>query len=490
MMFLTCSHRLQLSKMSLIDLAGSERASVAYRHNRIKSVQREGSNINKSLLALGNCINALANQSRHGAKKKAGHIPYRDSKLTLLLRDSLGGNCHTAMIANVSPAHLSYDDTHNTLTYANRAKGIQLNLRKNNVNVGLQPRNYNAALETMSRKNQEQSEEIAFLKSELNRLKSRVPDNVPKNPISSSGSAIDTLNENKNQLELLFSERLKLRKEFMEAESGLKKQDLKIIFKKLEAERVQAMANSDRTNLDITYQVSRSASRADRDPERQDFEDRNNFASLHSKKLYFIDVKKSAEERLKENQQAIDQIEQVIRSKVAVSDWLIDTYFKDQNLMTEIRDRAFAEKHSAEVAKFLIERLETNEDLILESVSLIKHVHKMLSGMNRLTDDLDEKMTSLQKRVEGKKSVVWRDDPNDRLYKSVGRNEVEGVFNLSVFYGGVITPAPSRKSRQLTSICSGLTPSSFTSMAGSSTITKGKAPLRERILLDQNLHFS
>ena len=479
--------------MSLIDLAGSERASVAYRENRIKSVQREGSNINKSLLALGNCINALANQGpkgRHGGKKKPTHIPYRNSKLTLLLRDSLGGNCHTAMIATVSPSILSYDDTHNTLTYANRAKGIQLNLRKNNVSVGLQPRNYNAALETMSRKNQELAEENAYLKSELNRLRSQVPDSIPKNPISSSGTALEVLNEYKNQLELLFNERLKLRREFMEAESGLKKQDLKIIFKKFEAERLQAITSANYGNNPYNDSSLMAPSRDD--PDKKDFEDRNNFASLHSKKLHFIDAKKSAEERLLENQSVIDSIENVIRAKIGVTinDWLIDTYFKDKNLLTEIKDRAFAEKHSIDVAKWLIERLETNEDLILESVSLNKHIHMMLSGMNRLTDELDEKLSSLQKRVEGKKSVVWRDNPNERTFKSVGRNEIEGVFNLSVFYGGVITPAPSRKSRQLTSICSGLTPSSFTSMGGSSTVTKGKAPLRERIMMDQNLHFS
>jgi kinesin family protein 18/19 len=65
-------------------------------------VQRlvEGQNINRSLLALGNCINALADKI-----KKVAHVPYRDSKLTRLLKDSLGGNCLTTMIANVSPSH-------------------------------------------------------------------------------------------------------------------------------------------------------------------------------------------------------------------------------------------------------------------------------------------------------------------------------------------------------------------------------------------------
>ncbi|XP_047903803.2 kinesin-like protein KIF18B [Anser cygnoides] len=114
---------LQVSKMSLIDLAGSERASVT---NTRGERLREGANINRSLLALINVINALAD-----AKSKKTHIPYRDSKLTRLLKDSIGGNCRTVMIAAVSPSALAYEDTYNTLKYANRAKEIKLSLKSN-----------------------------------------------------------------------------------------------------------------------------------------------------------------------------------------------------------------------------------------------------------------------------------------------------------------------------------------------------------------------
>ena len=83
----------------------------------------EGANINRSLLALGNVINALCEQVEKGVKQ--AHIPYRDSKLTRLLKDSLDGNCRTVMIANISPISSCYEDTHNTLKYANRAKNIK-----------------------------------------------------------------------------------------------------------------------------------------------------------------------------------------------------------------------------------------------------------------------------------------------------------------------------------------------------------------------------
>uniref|UniRef100_A0A672UIV3 Kinesin-like protein n=1 Tax=Strigops habroptila TaxID=2489341 RepID=A0A672UIV3_STRHB len=114
---------LKVAKMSLIDLAGSERASVA---NTRGERLREGANINRSLLALINVINALAD-----AKSKKSHIPYRDSKLTRLLKDSIGGNCRTVMVAAVSPSMLAYEDTYNTLKYASRAKEIKLSLKSN-----------------------------------------------------------------------------------------------------------------------------------------------------------------------------------------------------------------------------------------------------------------------------------------------------------------------------------------------------------------------
>ena len=111
------SSNVKMAKMSLIDLAGSERGC-ATGHSGERF--REGNNINRSLLALGNCINALAEGRRH--------VPYRDSKLTRLLQDSLGGNCKTVMIAAVSPSASSFEDTYNTLKYADRAKNIKSNV--------------------------------------------------------------------------------------------------------------------------------------------------------------------------------------------------------------------------------------------------------------------------------------------------------------------------------------------------------------------------
>ncbi|KAF9211811.1 kinesin-like protein Klp5 [Podila verticillata] len=140
-----------VATLSLIDLAGSERASATKnRGNRLI----EGANINKSLLALGNCINALCDN------KPKAHIPYRDSKLTRLLKFSLGGNCKTVMIACVSPSTQHYEETHNTLKYANRAKNIKTKVTKNTLNVDRHVSEYVQAI-------YELRQEVAELKGKL-----------------------------------------------------------------------------------------------------------------------------------------------------------------------------------------------------------------------------------------------------------------------------------------------------------------------------------
>ncbi|XP_062260168.1 kinesin-like protein KIF1A isoform X1 [Platichthys flesus] len=120
----------KVSKISLVDLAGSERAdSTGAKGTRLK----EGANINKSLTTLGKVISGLAElasapPNKNKKKKKVeSFIPYRDSVLTWLLRENLGGNSRTAMVAALSPADINYDETLSTLRYADRAKQIRCN---------------------------------------------------------------------------------------------------------------------------------------------------------------------------------------------------------------------------------------------------------------------------------------------------------------------------------------------------------------------------
>ncbi|KHN82451.1 Kinesin-like protein KIF19 [Toxocara canis] len=133
-------------KLYLIDLAGSERASQTQNRGlRLK----EGAAINRSLLALGNVINSLSSGN------KGRYVNYRDSKLTRLLKDSLGGNSKTCMIAHVTPSSAHYEETYNTLVYASRAMNITLRLTRSRPASADQP--YTNAMRQINRELQERS---------------------------------------------------------------------------------------------------------------------------------------------------------------------------------------------------------------------------------------------------------------------------------------------------------------------------------------------
>lgn len=154
-----------MATLSIIDLAGSERASAT--KNRGERLF-EGANINKSLLALGSCINALCDPS------KKNHVPYRNSKLTRLLKFSLGGNCKTVMIVCISPSSEHFDETQNTLRYANRAKNIQTKVTRNVFNVNRHVKDFlvkideQMALINQLKAQQKDAENVFFAKFKKN----------------------------------------------------------------------------------------------------------------------------------------------------------------------------------------------------------------------------------------------------------------------------------------------------------------------------------
>ncbi|XP_041437974.1 kinesin-like protein KIF21B isoform X3 [Xenopus laevis] len=166
------------AKFHFVDLAGSERLK---RTGATGERAREGISINCGLLALGNVISALGDQS-----KKVLHIPYRDSKLTRLLQDSLGGNSQTMMIACVSPSDRDFMETLNTLKYANRARNI-----KNRVTA-----------------NQEQSgQQVQALRAELARVKLELQEYKAGHRVAGS----DGLSDMCQELSMLRSENASLR---------------------------------------------------------------------------------------------------------------------------------------------------------------------------------------------------------------------------------------------------------------------------------------
>ncbi|KAK3755909.1 hypothetical protein QZH41_019437 [Actinostola sp. cb2023] len=193
---------MKVGKFFMIDLAGSERA--AQTKNRGKRMI-EGAHINRSLLALGNCINALSENRGH-------YVNFRDSKLTRLLKDSLGGNCKTVMIAHVSPAGKGFEESRNTMLYADRAKNIKTTIKRNQFNVSYHITQYTSI--------------IADLRKEIFRLKTKIAEQSvtePDNNISKEKEQFKNrdhteMTKLRTQLVSTFREQMEIRHKLMELE--------------------------------------------------------------------------------------------------------------------------------------------------------------------------------------------------------------------------------------------------------------------------------
>ena len=167
------------SKFLMVDLAGSERGGLEKGKRR-----EEGANINKSLFTLGSCINILSDKNKLGK-----FIPYRDSKLTRLLKDSLGGNILTVMLVCVSPSSESYEESISSLNYATRAKKIKKKIFQNKKEVNFIEGNNNINF----RNNNNQYEEIiGSLKNEIYQLKSIIKEQ--ENKLRNKSKSNETLN--------------------------------------------------------------------------------------------------------------------------------------------------------------------------------------------------------------------------------------------------------------------------------------------------------
>uniref|UniRef100_A0A669AZL8 Kinesin-like protein n=1 Tax=Oreochromis niloticus TaxID=8128 RepID=A0A669AZL8_ORENI len=202
----------RFARLFMIDLAGSERA--AQTQNRGQRL-KEGAHINRSLLALGNCINALSD--KNGNK----YVNYRDSKLTRLLKDSLGGNSRTVMIAHISPASVAFEESRNTLTYADRAKSIRTRVKKNMINVS-----YHIAQYTNI---------ISDLRCEIERLKKKIAEQASRQ-LNSDRADIRNVQaevqahsslQSREEMDLLreqlldaFRQQMEIRKSLMELENN------------------------------------------------------------------------------------------------------------------------------------------------------------------------------------------------------------------------------------------------------------------------------
>ncbi|XP_077178085.1 kinesin-like protein KIF18A isoform X2 [Paroedura picta] len=368
------SQNVRIAKLSLIDLAGSERA----RATNAKGARfREGANINRSLLALGNVINALADP-----KSKKQHIPYRNSKLTRLLKDSLGGNCRTIIIAAVSPSSLFYDDTYNTLKYANRAKDIKSSLKSNTVSLDTHISQYAKICE-------EQKKEIIMLKEKL-RVYELEKASIPENRDMCQQQV--EINRFRQILKCLFRNREGIRKECLKLELRLKENALKAHYQKQCHEQIEMMCSSER--------VEKATDKRDH--------------QLALLKVRCLQMEQKKEEELKhfeENSNWLHRVENEMRL-LGQDGHIPKELSKDLqccNLKLEVEDLKTQIEYMRILASLQEQQHKQTEKILSASLPVLRKQYVALQNAGLKNGVIENDFKELEQLIQRKKVVVWAD---------------------------------------------------------------------------------
>ena len=250
-------------------------------------------------------------------KLKSTHIPYRNSKLTLLLRDSLNGNSKTVMIAAISPTSLCYEDTHNTLTYASRAMGIQFNYKPSTLTMDSRA---NGTVDSLRQENERLRNEIELLKRDL----------------------VDA-RENKNclpftkKLELIsyLDKRCEIRKGYIECESNMKRINVRKKLLSLNYDRLMRLNEEEGYDLPAVLDLK----------------------PLDDKLAHLQQLKEEIDQQPKKNQEHIDDCCEAIKTKISDSA-ILDEFLQRKVLEGELKEKELIEQHLLEMNIDLFNKFE------------------------------------------------------------------------------------------------------------------------------------
>nr|XP_004660777.2 kinesin-like protein KIF18A [Jaculus jaculus]XP_045012822.1 kinesin-like protein KIF18A [Jaculus jaculus] len=393
------SQNVRIAKMSLIDLAGSERAS-ATSAKGTRFV--EGTNINRSLLALGNVINALAD-----TKRKNQHVPYRNSKLTRLLKDSLGGNCQTIMIAAVSPSSLFYDDTYNTLKYANRAKDIKSSLKSNVLNL-------NSHISQYVKICNEQKAEILMLKEKIKAFEEQkaFTDKNGKAQLMISNIQEKEVERFQETLSCLFQNREEIRQEYLKLEMLLKENELKSFYQQQCHKQVEMICSEDK--------VEKATCKRDQRLEM-----------LKTRRCY---LEKKREEELKEFDENTNWLHRVENEmgllgqngdipKVLSKDLhLHHLHLQNNDLRAQIR-------HVTDLACLQEQQHRQTEAVLNALLPVLRKQYCTLKDAGLSNAAFESDFKEIEHLVERKKAVVWADQTTEHP----NQNDLPGISVLMTF---------------------------------------------------------
>ncbi|KFZ64799.1 Kinesin-like KIF18A, partial [Podiceps cristatus] len=391
------NQNVRIAKMSLIDLAGSERASAT---NAKGARFREGTNINRSLLALGNVINALADP-----KSKKQHIPYRNSKLTRLLKDSLGGNCRTIMIAAVSPSSMFYDDTYNTLKYANRAKDIKSSLKSNVVSLDSHISQYVKICN-------EQKKEILMLKEKLREYEEK-QESISENhkaAVLSNNQQVE-IQRYKEILKNVFTSREEIRKEYLKLEMQLKENALKTYYQKQCHEQIQLMCSEER--------VEKATCKRDQ-----------RLAVLRTRRIHMQKKKEEEIERFEENTNWLHRVENEMRL-LSQDGCIPKELSKDLqccHLNLEVKDLKAQTEHMLSLVSLQDQHYKQTEKVLNTLLPVLRKQYLTLKEAG-LTNNLTEtEFGEVEQLIQRQKSVVWADQTEEKEQNQNHELELSAIF--------------------------------------------------------------
>ncbi|PKU39999.1 kinesin-like protein kif18a [Limosa lapponica baueri] len=391
------NQNVRIAKMSLIDLAGSERASVT---NAKGARFREGTNINRSLLALGNVINALANP-----KSKKQHIPYRNSKLTRLLKDSLGGNCRTIMIAAVSPSSMFYDDTYNTLKYANRAKDIKSSLKSNVVSLDSHISQYVKICN-------EQKKEILMLKEKLREYEEKQA-SIPENhnaAVLSNNQQVE-IQRYKEILKNVFANREEIRKEYLKLEMQLKENALKTYYQKQCHEQIQLMCSEER--------VEKATCKRDQ-----------RLAMLRTHRIHMQKKKEEEVERFEENTNWLHRVENEMRL-LGQDGCIPKELCKDLqccHLNLEVKDLKAQIEHTFSLVSLQDQHYKQTEKVLNTLLPVLRKQYLTLKEAGLTNNLTDTEFGEVEQLIRRQKSVVWADQTEEKEQNQNHELQLPAIF--------------------------------------------------------------
>ena len=359
------------SKYLVVDLAGSE-----------KSLERgkrreEGVNINKSLFTLGNCLNILSEKSNTGK-----FIPYRDSKLTRILKDSLGGNILTVMIACISPCSNTYDETLSTLNYAYRAKKITKKVMKN-----IQEINVN---------NLQYKEMIDNLKNEIMQLKQ-----IIKNQEIKLKEKVD-INNNKENYELNF-------------DINSHKEDISY-------EKLDTIIINKSMDQDIKFYGNKP--KIESITERDDKINNDEIINID------LDIYQKYIDDMINNDLNIDnlkyQIESIKKDKIALENFLLKENIEDTNLVNKYNSlKKIYDKYILIVNEKLVENIEQNMiyNFNIKEITELNNINLNKVKELELQNKTGEKSLKINEEIEyTKKNIIENDSQKEHIIQNIQKN--------------------------------------------------------------------